>query len=597
MKNQVLFPWLLFSLILLLSSSITGQTSADLSWWKPSNATFPVIDGGGWSAELKDTIQRLPGRAKSLVRPPVWNLSLQPAGLFIRFFSNAPQIKVRYQIVGSPGMPHMPATGVSGVDLYAIDSDGTWHFCAGKYSFKDTVEYNFDKLKPTDGYHKLGREYRLYLPLYKGLSGLEIGVPSDSKFTPLPNMQEKPIVVYGTSIAQGACASRPGMAWTNILSRKLDRPVINLGFSGNGRLEPEIIDLINEIDAKVYVLDCLPNMTTERFSAPDLQKRIIEAVRSIRAKHPKTPILLTEHAGYSEGFMVPTRQTFYQEANLSLQTAVDQLKLDRVPALYTLTFADINFDLDATVDGTHPNDYGMMLQAQAYEKKLRDILREPYGALVTQKPIRQSREPGSYNWEERHNAIKTLNSTEPSKILFIGNSITHNWGGKPLNDRIKGADSWAKYLEPLQVRNLGFGWDRIENVLWRVYHDELEGIAPEKIVINIGTNNLLINTDEEIIEGLVFLIEAIKTRQPFASVYVLGLYPRREREARILKLNQGIQTMAKSNAVTYANIGSTLLLPTGKIDEKLFSDGLHPNAEGYQILGKALSATLNPVKK
>nr|WP_290928903.1 GDSL-type esterase/lipase family protein [Haliscomenobacter sp.] len=103
------------------------------------------------------------------------------------------------------------------------------------------------------------------------------------------------------------------------------------------------------------------------------------------------------------------------------------------------------------------------------------------------------------------------------------------------------------------------------------------------------------NTDEEIIEGLVFLIEAIKTRQPFASVYVLGLYPRREREARILKLNQGIQTMAKSNAVTYANIGSTLLLPTGKIDEKLFSDGLHPNAEGYQILGKALCQPELPI--
>jgi lysophospholipase L1-like esterase len=596
MKNLLHLPTsgLLVLVSLLFLSHLSAQT---FQWWKPADTPFPVIDGRAWSSELKDTLQRLPGRAKSLVRPAVWGLSQQPAGLFLRFFSNAPQIKVRYQIVGSPGMPHMPATGVSGVDLYAIDSDGTWHFCTGKYSFKDTVEYNFDKLSPSDKYHQLGREFRLYLPLYKAISGLEIGVAEGSKFNPLPLMQEKPIVVYGTSIAQGACASRPGMAWTNILSRKLDRPVINLGFSGNGRLEPELIDLINEIDAKVIVLDCLPNMTTERFTQPELQKRIIESVRSIRAKHPTTPILLTEHAGYSEGFMVPTRQTFYQEANQSLQTAVDQLRFQDVKGLHTLTFGEINFDLDATVDGTHPNDYGMMVQAQAYEKKLRLILQEPNGSLVTQIPVRQSREPGSYNWEERHNMVKALHATEPSKILFIGNSITHNWGGKPLNNRIKGADSWAQYLEPLQVRNLGFGWDRIENVLWRVYHDELAGIQPEKIVLNIGTNNLLINTDEEIVAGLAFLLEAIKTRQPKAKIYVLGLYPRREQETRVQQLNAKIQLMTKNQAVSYANIGTVLLQPTGKIDEKLFSDGLHPNAEGYQRLGKTLLTVLNPPKK
>jgi lysophospholipase L1-like esterase len=597
MKNHRIFPWLLCSLLLLSLKAMYGQTAAELTWWKLSDATFPVIDGQAWSGEMKDSLQRLPPRAQSLVRPPVWNLSKQPAGLFIRFFSNAPQIKVRYQIAGSPSMPHMPSTGMSGVDLYAIDSDGNWHFCAGRYSFKDTVEYNFDKLSPSDGYHKLGREYRLYMPLYKGLTGFEIGTTTGSAFRPLPKMNEKPIVVYGTSIAQGACASRPGMAWTNILSRKLDRPVINLGFSGNGRLEPELISLINEIEAKVYILDCLPNLTTERFSKEDIQKRVYDAVKSIRAAHPITPILLCEHAGYSEGFMVPARQTYYQEANQALQAALVQLNAEKVPGLYTLTFAEIGFDLDATVDGTHPNDYGMMRQAEAYEKKLREILQEPIGKTTTRIPVRQSREPGSYNWEERHNAIKALNVSEPGKILFMGNSITHNWGGKPLNDRICGADSWAQYLEPLQVRNLGFGWDRIENVLWRVYHDELDGISPEKIVINIGTNNLHLNTDLEIISGLKFVVDAIKIRQPRAKIYLLGLYPRRDKEARILELNKGIQLMAKANRLTYADIGTKLLLPTGKIDEKLFSDGLHPNAEGYQLLGKALVNTLNPPKK
>jgi GDSL-like Lipase/Acylhydrolase family len=96
--------------------------------------------------------------------------------------------------------------------------------------------------------------------LYNSVQWMEIGIQEGTLFNPLPTRKEKPIVVYGTSIAQGGCASRPGMAWPAILGRKLDRPLINLGFSGNGRLEKEVIDLMIEIDAKLFVLDCLPNL-------------------------------------------------------------------------------------------------------------------------------------------------------------------------------------------------------------------------------------------------------------------------------------------------------------------------------------------------
>ena len=519
-------------------------------------------------------------------------MSRNSAGLSIRFVSNAPQIIIRYKVTGSASMPHMPSTGVSGVDLYGIDSDGTWHLASGKYSFKDTVVYNFDKLRPNDNYHKLGREYRLFLPLYNSVRDLEIGFPGGSIFTVLPQRMEKPIVVYGTSIAQGACASRPGMAWTNIVARKLDRTVINLAFSGNGRLEKEVVDLINEIDAKVFVLDCLPNLIYPIVERKELQKRIIESVKSLRAKHPQTPILLTEHDGYTEGYLMPHRQPLFEEANQDLREAFGQLTTEKVANIYLLPISEIGMDLDCMVDGTHPNDLGMMRYAIAYEKKLREILQQPAGTLTTQIPTCHNREPGSYNWEERHNEILKLNQIEPTKILLIGNSITHNWGGKPLNNRIKGADSWQKYLEPLQVRNFGFGWDRVENVLWRVYHDELEGISPEKIVINIGTNNLHLNTDEEIVQGLKLLVQAIQIRQPKAKVILMGIYPRREQEARVLTLNKGIQSMAKSEGVGFEDIGKKLLLKTGKIDETYYSDGLHPNAVGYELLGKEIQPIL-----
>ncbi|MFN3380470.1 MAG: SGNH/GDSL hydrolase family protein, partial [Runella zeae] len=161
--------------------------------------------------------------------------------------------------------------------------------------------------------------------------------------------------VYGTSIAQGACATRPGMAWTNILSRKLDRTVINLGFSGNGRLEKEVIDLINEIDAKVFVLDCLPNLISPIVDKKELQKRITESVKSIRAKHPSTPILLTEHDGYTEGYLIPHRQPLFEDANQYLRETFAQLTAEGISNLYLLPISEINIDHEGMVDGTHPN--------------------------------------------------------------------------------------------------------------------------------------------------------------------------------------------------------------------------------------------------
>jgi lysophospholipase L1-like esterase len=538
---------------------------------------------------MGNSIQRLPPRAAALVRKPVWDLSQQTAGLSIRFVSNAPEIIVRYKVTGPVNKPHIPSTAFSGVDLYATDSDGMLHWTSGKYSFKDTVQYIFATLRPNDNFHKLGREYQLFLPLFNTVSNLEIGVPIGSVFKILPPRLEKPIVVYGTSIAQGACASRPGMAWTNILSRKLDRSVINLGFASNGRLENPLIDLINEIDARVFILDCLPNLLGKDIDSASLQKRIIESVISIRSKHPNTPILLTEHAGYTNGYMIPARQTLFEGANKILNAAFAMLKKESITGIYLLSLNEIGIDEEAMVDGTHPNDLGMVRYAEAYEKKLREIFMEPVGNLKTQIPIRQRRTPANFDWEARHYSMLALNKTESNKILLIGNSITHNWGGKP---NARSNESWQKYLAPYEVRNFGFGADRIENVLWRIYHDELAGIAPEKIIVNIGTNNLRVNSNEEILEGLRFLVQVIKMQQPQAKITILGIYPRRDYEDRIVLINKDIRTMTKSEKVGFADIGKLLLQKDGKINEAFFNDGLHPKASGFDLLGKLLEIVI-----
>lgn len=566
-----------------------AQTNSNITWWNPSQNEFHVVEGQGWTENLESDYDRLPKKAEGTVRKSVWNLSKQSAGLSIRFRSNSPNIHVRYKVTGGKAMSHMPATGVSGVDLYAKNSDGEWMWCRGNYAFGDTVRYDFKNINPSEAYHNLGREHQLFLPLYNAVEWLEIGVLENTLFQAIPLRQEKPIVVYGTSIAQGACASRPGMAWTSILERKLDHPIINLGFSGNGRLEEEMIDLISEIDAKLYILDCLPNLSpNEERTLEEVRRRIISSVNGLREGRPSVPILLVEHAGYSDGATNLSRRQIFTKLNKVLRETYAYLKVKGEENIYLFSKNEIKLGSDDFVDGTHPSDLGMMQYANAYEKFIRQILNEPIGILTTTIPVTQRREPGNYDWEKRHQELLSMNKAEPPKICFFGNSITHFWGGLPVGPFSNGGNTWDKNLKDLSVQNFGFGWDRIENVLWRVYHGELDGFDAEQIVVMLGTNNLHLNSDEEIIAGLELLVRAMKTRQAKANISLIGLLPRVNQEARVYKLNLKMAKLAGTLNIHYTDIGNILLKEDGKIKDSLFSDGLHPNKAGYGVIGPEL---------
>lgn len=340
---------------------------AQVKWYNPLETEGPsVVCGQGWK-EDGGNYRRLPARAKDKVRQAVWDLACESAGLSIRFRTDAEDIQVKYTVTGGFSMPHMPATGVSGVDLYRHADRG---FCFGHYAFGDTVRYSYriDRGEQTD----TAQEYTLYLPLYNGVSHLQIGIPQQNCLTFVPvAAAAKPVVLYGTSIAQGACASRPGMAWGNIVSRCMEVPLVNLGFSGNGKLEPEVLDFIAEQDAAVFMIDCMANMGGE--DNEEIRRRVKAAVRQLRMRHPETPILLIDHAGYSNGVTNSGQYDTYTRCNRVQAAAFRELQQEGVKQLFYLSHNELGLHPDAWVDYVHPSDFGMMQQAAAVMHKLQQI--------------------------------------------------------------------------------------------------------------------------------------------------------------------------------------------------------------------------------
>ncbi|WP_232055943.1 SGNH/GDSL hydrolase family protein [Tuwongella immobilis] len=343
-----------------------ADEKAKLIWF---DAKLLPMEGRIWS-DVAAPYDRFPARAEKLVPPAVWGLSRQSAGLAYRFVTDAPTIHAKWTLTGTNlAMPHMPATGVSGLDLYVKTESGRWQWLGvGQPRAKSNQQ------ALVSGLPKGKREFLLYLPLYNGVESLSLGVPASASLEAAPTRaaeSAKPLVFYGTSITQGGCASRPGMVHTAILGRKLNRPVINLGFSGNGRMDSGVVELLSEIDAAVFIIDCLPNMNAEQVS-----ERTIPLVQMLRKKRPNTPILLVEDRSYTNSTVLSGPRERNRSSRQALQRAYAQLQADKVPGISYLEGETLlGDDGEGTVDSSHPTDLGFMRQADVMAKVLEPLLK------------------------------------------------------------------------------------------------------------------------------------------------------------------------------------------------------------------------------
>ena len=323
-----------------------------------------LIEGTVIPDSLKESpYDRLPISYKSIVRDPVWDISKASAGISVRFNTNSSLIKLKWKVLNDLTMNHMAATGIKGIDLY-FNNSGLWQYIGTGRPFGEEN----DQLVISNMSSEM-RQYKLYLPLYDGIEELQVGIDSISVMEKPKKVSNKPIVFYGTSITQGGCASRPGMAHTNIISRKLGIECINFGFSGNGRMEAEIATLIADIDAYFYVIECMANVTKEQ-----IKQNTIPLVNIIRDKHPTTPILFVENIMYESGYLDPSVNDELKEEDKELKHQYNIMVHNGIQnVFYIESKGAIGNDHEGTVDGVHFTDLGFLRYADYlinYFKKL-----------------------------------------------------------------------------------------------------------------------------------------------------------------------------------------------------------------------------------
>ncbi len=320
------------------------------------------VEGKGWTDTAK-YYDRLPARAEGRVPEGVWMQSRHSAGMFVSFRTDATEICTDHVVSSSNlSVPDLAAIGMSGLDLYATDGNGDWKWLSVTRPRTQAMKgVLINGLAPGE------RQYKLYLPLYNGTESLKIGIPAGSSFTHIAPRTAKPIVFYGTSITQGASASRPGMPHVAILGRRLDVPVINLGFGGAGKMEPEVGELLTELDPAVYVIDCLPNM-----NAREVSERALPLVEQLRRRRAGVPVVLVEDRTYANAQFLPARQRAQAENRQSLQKAFQSLQQSGMKNLFYIEGDSLlGQDREDTSDSSHPTDLGFWRQAERLEPVLR----------------------------------------------------------------------------------------------------------------------------------------------------------------------------------------------------------------------------------
>jgi len=424
------------------------------------------------------------------------------------------------------------------------------------------------------------------------------------------------LIMIGNSITNNFEKPQYQSVWNQFFA---PRKAVNLGFSGY-RTENLIWNIQNdELEGqspKVAVLEIGTNNIDEkhyptRHTAGQLAGGIEAVVKLMREKLPDTKIILLRCFPGCYGGPNPTSHRLILERASDIVSKIADGK--------HVFYCDVNhvfLNMDGSInhemmgDWLHPTPAGAKAWAQAMEPLLSELMGDksldtdiPQNTAIVPKT---KLENDSYDWWTRHSDVLSIKDSINPEIVLIGNSITHFWGGLPqlkyANGQLRipnGPKTWDSLFGPYRVLNLGFGWDRTQNVLWRLDHGELDGLHPRTVIIHIGTNNTSetanarMNTAPEIVEGIRAICMRVRSKVPGAKIVLMSVFPREQsathpRRILINEINRNLEIFAKENNITLLNIGPKMLSADGTLSKDIAPDFCHPTEMGYQIWADAI---------
>ncbi|MDA7881709.1 GDSL-type esterase/lipase family protein [Akkermansiaceae bacterium] len=424
------------------------------------------------------------------------------------------------------------------------------------------------------------------------------------------------LLMIGDSITHNFDKPKYQQVWKTFFE---PRNAISLGYSG-GRTENTLWNLTHgELEGqspKVVTLLIGTNNTDDAnypivHTAEEVAAGTEAIIALLREKLPETKILLLrifprtneyrDNEGNERG-SAKKRFAANHRAGELIAGLADNKQVFYLDVNHAFLRTDGSLDPELMPDLLHPSPKGAQAWAEAMEPTLAKLFGdEPRVSPPTNTALipLPKIEEDFYDWWQRHEAILKIKNEIDPEIVLIGDSITHLWGGKPewKGRAAGGPESFAKTFAGKRVLNMGYGYDRIQNVLWRLDHGELRGLSPKHVILNIGTNKLWPskkakgNTAEEIAEGVEAVIRRIRAKVPHAEITLMGIFPRgekptdrsREKITRVNKLLKEIK------GVKFLNLQDQFLQADGTISRETMPDLLHPGEAGYEIWGKALS--------
>ena len=429
------------------------------------------------------------------------------------------------------------------------------------------------------------------------------------------------LIMIGNSITHNFEKPEYQPIWNQFFA---PRNALNLGTSAY-RTENLVWEIqncgIEKQSPKVVVVEIGTNNVDEknyptRHTAGQLAGGIEAIVKLLREKLPDTKIIVLRCFPGCYGGPNPTsHRLILERASDIVSKLADGKHVFYCDVNHVFLNLDGSINHDMMGDWLHPTPAGAKAWAQAMEPLLSELMGDK--SLDTDIPANSAIVPvsklenDSYNWWDRHADVLRIKDSINPEIVLIGNSITHFWGGEP---KLKYADgkprnpngpnAWASIFGNYRVLNLGFGWDRTQNALWRLDHGELDGLHPRTVIINMGTNNTSqtsnarMNTAPEIVEGIRAVCMRVRSKVPDAKIVLMAVLPREQspthpRRILINETNQLLEVFAKENKIELVDIGPKMLAPDGTLPREIAGDFCHPTEKGYQIWADEIRHFIN----